>query len=777
MRQATGHRKVHENRNVAIENFWSLSIFTCQFEIFYFYLQITTNLCNLRRIYSFLLNKNIKNKVLHNYYTFYPMRTILVAIISIFAIGFCHARELPSSRYVTYKHFSNSDNSIAPVQSFPAKAARSSSNAGKINLIFNENVADSMRVAMTAAAEVWENALCNRQPIYISIEMEELEDGLAMIEFVEYLEEADGCPTSLYSHLTDLSYGAEDSLNGILILNENENWNCSFSDEKVSGNNVYTEMMRAVAICLGFGSSLKESDDEKKEVIFQQDFTCPFDRIIETSNGTKMVDAAEESDDIRNFIENNSFYALAEDGQKFSLYNPRPYENAKSLVYLDEPTSLMHYDVGSGDKFFEIDNTTKLLLNAIGWDFEIKQPVKIICDNIGEDGIGSSYNTHTFSVDGLNGASDPRWEFRLFDLDETPILINYGNGKSFSISPVKDNGQYFKRSDGDIVGEVTCSYPEAGSTKELRFRVYLETNPIIISIDNLQKHRYDKDHFYLTFTVTYAGANRIATAIEEEYSDNITYHDYLEPYIAHITTAPLIDYLYSWVDIIVTNEYGKDVRTLEYPAEYPTEEEETGIPEIANFNYDYTLTPDSSGSYSIKGYVSFDVKVAGHKRIVINCSSLRHNGKPLWTAKRSVDYEVGQELVHIDYDRLMDEKAMFRLQYFASPDDESWTQTSPISVIDYIAPEDLSLLTSSVSGIEKDGSCIISDIDGKIAIDSLSDPIVAVVISNISGQTVYQDSREESGKTIDKDLFPNGIYLIQVRTASGFSTVRKFIKK
>lgn len=149
---------------------------------------------------------------------FYPMRTILVAIISIFAIGFCHAQERPSSRYVTYKHFSNSDNSIAPVQTFPVKAARSSSNAGKINLIFNENVADSMRVAMTAAAEVWENALCNKQPIYISVEMGELEEGLAILEYVKYLEESGGCPTSLYSHLNDLTYGAYDSPNGILVF-------------------------------------------------------------------------------------------------------------------------------------------------------------------------------------------------------------------------------------------------------------------------------------------------------------------------------------------------------------------------------------------------------------------------------------------------------------------------------------------------------------------------------------------------------------------------------
>lgn len=705
------------------------------------------------------------------------MKQFIAAIISFFAIGLCHAQERPNTRYVTYKHYSNSENTVAPVRNFPDKTLRSSSNAGKINLIFNDNVGDSMRVAMTAAAETWENTLCNRQPIYISVEMEELEQGLAMVEHVGYLKEADGCPTALYSHLADIPWGKLESPNGIIVLNSNEKWNCSFSDEKVSGNNAYTEMMRAIAICLGFGSSLKESEDGNKEIIFQQDFTCPFDRIIETSDGTKMVDGAEECDNLRAFIENNAFIATAKDNEKFNMYNPKPYENGKSLVYLDYPASLMHYDVGNGDKFFEVDNATKLLLNAIGWDFEIERPVKIICDNIGEDGIGSSYISHAFTLDGIDNASALSWEFRLFDLEKNPIVMNTGDGDSFSISPVNYNGQYFRRSDGDIVGEVSCSYASDGDTKSLTFRVYLETKPTIISIDNIEKHRYDDDHFYLTFTVKYAGASRIATAIEEEYSDCITYHDYLEPYIAHITTAPLNDYLNSWVDIIATNEYGKDVKTLEYPAEYSTEVEETGIPEIVNFNYDYTVSLDSNGSYTINGYISFDVKMAGHKFLILRCSTIERNGKPLWTAPRGLYNEDGQEFVHVDYDRLMGKNTKFCISYYASPDDESRTQTPIVSVLDYVSPEDLALLTSSVEGIANDNCCVIYETDRSILIESASDPIASVTITDISGRTLYHDNIESHDKSIDMEMFRTGTYIIQVRTVSGLSSTRKVIRK
>ena len=54
-------------------------------------------------------------------------------------------------------------------QQLPAKARRLSSNKGNINLVYYDDVPDSIQVALSAAANLWEAKISNKYPIYIGI--------------------------------------------------------------------------------------------------------------------------------------------------------------------------------------------------------------------------------------------------------------------------------------------------------------------------------------------------------------------------------------------------------------------------------------------------------------------------------------------------------------------------------------------------------------------------------------------------------------------------------
>ncbi len=69
--------------------------------------------------------------------------------------------------------------------------------------------------------------------------------------------------------------------------------------------------------------------------------------------------------------------------------------------------------------------------------------------------------------------------------------------------------------------------------------------------------------YRLNLAVEYSGSDRISLAVEVE-GNPVTYeNEYHYPFIAHLTTKYIsIDY-YAWVDLIVRNEYGETIYTID----------------------------------------------------------------------------------------------------------------------------------------------------------------------------------------------------------------------
>lgn len=94
-----------------------------------------------------------------------------------------------------------------------------------------------------------------------------------------------------------------------------------------------------------------------------------------------------------------------------------------------------------------------------------------------------------------------------------------------------------------------------------------EMMPKIISIDNLQKIR-EGYTYYLTFSVTFTGAESITVSLEQEYSPLVrTYTFNGVNGTANVTTKKQTLAEYTWVTISVTNNYGTASETLEFEPE------------------------------------------------------------------------------------------------------------------------------------------------------------------------------------------------------------------
>ena len=498
---------------------------------------------------------------------------------------------------------------VAPM---PDKSERTSSSKGCIVMTFDPSVPDSIRVALNAAKEAWEAKLPASQEIYINATMESLDPNISMQTYVGYCPygEYQGAPCALASQLIGAPQGNMEEPDSYIFLNQNLSWNCNFSSDQSPGYNVYTVALRGIAISLGFGSSVCRDYDNPLLYIFSSGSPTYFDNNIYKDN-VCLKSLQNASPDLSAFITSNALYVK---GNKFkhSLYAPTTFIPGVSLIYLDDNTSLMHYAIGEGDKMLSIDANTLDILNGIGWDFAIQQVgASIKCNDISSDGIGSSYTSHTFTLDNSQGANEYEWTFSLKSQEGRYMEVSHGTNNSFTIESIQSPDKYYINTNGDLDGKIECRYTAGNKSYTAKpFYVSLELKPLILSVDNMERIPAGDFSYYLTFTVQYRGADKLQIATEEEYSSIQSIQDMHEPFIAHVKTYNLSTLRYSWITIHVRNKYGSADQTLEFAPEIPTgledittslTEENTCILNLDGISVSHVFNPEITKSILPRG--------------------------------------------------------------------------------------------------------------------------------------------------------------------------------
>lgn len=467
-------------------------------------------------------------------------------------------------KYVTFKESARKGATNFQRKSILKKTERKSNSRSQIIITFDETVPDSIQRAFTAAKDLWESTISAEMPIYLEASFGSLGDDMSMYTEVGYIVEADnfsGCPLSLYTQKTNSTENAPDDPCGFIMLNSDFKWNCSYSEEtNLPGYNVMTMALRGIAICLGFGSSVIETEPDK--YVFFNEYPSYFDKLL-TSGSTSLANLEQQSTAMKNFVTSGKV-ALKTKSATYNVYSPSKYEPNSSLIFLSDANSLMSQGIGEGSIWQTIDNGTVDILRYLGWDIPSKG-YSITCDDISDNGIGSAYASHKFSLNsGSANVSSIKWFFSLKGLNGQYVNVKNGSSKTFTIDKVSAPQNYQVDMDGDLNGIIECEYVVNGTTYKAKpFAVSLELKPAILSIDNIRKD-YEANAFTLHCNVTYAGAEKLTVEVEEEYTTVLRAYRFEEPFTAHVTTGRISTFTYSWVTIVASNQYGSASKTLEF---------------------------------------------------------------------------------------------------------------------------------------------------------------------------------------------------------------------
>ena len=405
-------------------------------------------------------------------------------------------------------------------------------------------------------------------------------------------------PAALQAQIDNTSYASDEYPDGIITLNSDIDWNCSFSKDAASEYNIPTMILKGITRCLGFGSCITE--EKENQFANYWEYPIDFDGLLHY-NGKSLNDIAGLSQEMTDAVTSNNVYAHTETHQ-YKIYAPEQFEPDLSLRYFDDENSLMSVYLGKGNVSLNVDNKTIDILNAIGWDLPVSD-IRIQCDNIFGDGIGSCNEAHTFSLlrNGENITSYA-WRFLLKDKNENYIQIKTGTTETFTISRIDNPENYFVNINGDLEGRIECDYILDGLQNSADpFSLSLELKPAILSVENIRKVSKDQYTFSLLFDVRYTGADYLYVEIEEEYDSSLRNYRFDEPYIAHVKTGNISNLYYSWITIIAVNKYGETYETIEFEPTYGARAEQASERRISQAS-DITQIK----LYNLNGNIIFD---------------------------------------------------------------------------------------------------------------------------------------------------------------------------
>ena len=492
-------------------------------------------------------------------------------------------------------------------------------------IISEANVPDSVTKCLEVAADIWRSCLNlkSNNSINLQLKWEDLPNDEDIKITVAYFYDKDNnyVPTSLYYSLNpDLISENSHDYDAKITINKNINWNCGYNIENNYGScNLNYAMLRSIAIALGFGSSLSLVNFSSGPVVkfkFSQGHSI-FENLLVSENNIWLKNLSntgkKQNPEIINFctgrngnvyIDGN--YINASERDKYKMYTPQNYENTKSLVYLDNKQSLMHYSLDKNSTKLQIDSVTIKVLKKLGWNVVAPNVnnVKIKGSDIPESGITSAYTSHLFYIDGegKDQINNTKWAFYLPTIDGKEALIKSEEGtRSFSIDKICNPEYYANNVNGGIYGKIIFTGQLNNTMINLQYNVTLELKPSISKVTFVKQNNGKDNSYDVVCKVDYKGSDYLYVTLEEEYGSSLRSQFVREPYLAHFVCNNITAPYYAWIDIKAENQYGSDVYTVELPPYYTTRSLPNSISNktrsLKNNNYTRIKVYNSSGYY------------------------------------------------------------------------------------------------------------------------------------------------------------------------------------
>ena len=510
--------------------------------------------------------------------------SLLFILVSLFPIQ-VRSQELVYIDYI--ESFKTAPDTNAVSLPIVKKENRLKSNSCITFRIEHEQVPDSVVKCLEVAADIWRSCLNinSNKSIRLQLKWEDLPYDEDVIIKVTYVKNNDNnfIPTSLYYCLmSDLpNEGYPDAT---ITINKNVSWDCGYSIENgYSTRSLNYAMLRSIAVALGFGSSISLTKLNTGSIVkfqFSQGHSL-FENLLVSENGIWLKSlrnkGREQNDSIINYctgVYGNVYidgdFNNATEREKYKMYTPSNYENSKSLIYLDNKNSLMHYSLDKQTKYLQIDTVTINVLNKLGWslvDSNVNN-ISIVGSGIPESGVTSAYISHLFYIegDGKDEISDARWSFYLPTIDGNQSLQKTAEGtQSFTIDKVSSPENFAINVNGDIYGKIIFTGVLNGTPINLQYNITLELKPSISNVIFDIKNNEIENSYDVICKVDYKGSDFLYVTLEEEYGSSLRSQFVREPYLAHFVCGNVASPYYAWIDIKAENKYGSEVYTIELP--------------------------------------------------------------------------------------------------------------------------------------------------------------------------------------------------------------------
>ena len=464
------------------------------------------------------------------------------------------------------------------------KSKRLNKNAGIIE-ITTDNLPDSMITCIRAAADIWQSVLCNPKPIILHFSSTLSTQVDVEISVGYFQKDGNAFPASYFYNFISERSEFDDIPDALITIHLGAGWSCDNATEAVYGEkNLTFAMLRSIGITLGFGSSVTSLIRRGEQIIhFGTNYGySPCDYLIFSSSGKKLVDipniGVSSSPELNKFVTDNSgIYVLKMDADHL-LYTPPCYCPYKSMIYLDNPGSLMYYDLLHGSKILSVDDVTIEIINAIGWNVP-KNTIELNIVGVGieDNGLASAYTSHSFTIDNPSRADlvDCEWLYTLPLKDGTRKEIKRSFGEmTFEIPAIDDENKYDININGDIYGFIEFNAKCNGENVYASYKVSLELKPRILNVQFVSRNYSDNQLFYdLYYNVEYCGSDYIEIEVESEYNPLLRVNRFSEPFLAHAVSRSIpVDYD-SWIYIKAKNKYGSATKTISLPAGWSMENE------------------------------------------------------------------------------------------------------------------------------------------------------------------------------------------------------------
>lgn len=472
--------------------------------------------------------------------------------------------------FVTYNESFPSTQAIEQNAPLRIESKRKTNSQGaKININYSSVVPDSLKLAIDVATHLWEDILPPEANLNIDVKFAPNESDMHVD--VLYISHKNDTLYAQSFHNTYYSrYG--NYYDGYITFSNEIPW-CS---QYIQNNNISTAMLRAIARILGFGTTVIKNN--RGNYIFDEvnNGYTPFEYLIYNNDNIplssirKQKNKKNENLQLKEYYESSNDFCLKLNSKQYELYAPMPFVKDKSMVFLDDPTCLMHYEMPTGSNYLNIDSKTIKILKAIGWKINVPSSVEIYSKSISSMDVASVYNPYLFEIDSDDPNISPlRWEYQVKSANGVLQTVCQQSGsQTFSVNPSEYLSTSHVNSSGIIDAIVCLTYRVNNEVKTTSMSLKLDCAPIILSITDQAFHfeRYETLYDY-SFNVSYRGATSITIGVEQEYSSFYDIIHIHEPNLAHAFIQALSRGNMVWIDISVTNEYGTVTETIEIPCQ------------------------------------------------------------------------------------------------------------------------------------------------------------------------------------------------------------------